>query len=213
MLNTVPNLLSLSRIIVIPVLVAVIWFDSPLANWVGFILFTAASLTDFLDGYLARTWRQQSKLGRFLDPVADKLLIAATIFMLVASDRISGLTVLPALVILCREILVSGLREFLAELQVGMPVNRLAKWKTTLQMIAIGFLLVGDAGPGWAPIEGIGVIGLWIAAVLSLITGYDYLRTGLEHMTGDEPTSHHDTARHDQEPETIPTKAQPGPPQ
>ena len=214
MLNTVPNLLSLSRIVVIPVLVVVIWFDSALANWVGFILFTAASLTDFLDGYLARTWRQQSKLGRFLDPVADKLLIAATIFMLVASDRISGLTVLPALVILCREILVSGLREFLAELQVGMPVNRLAKWKTTLQMIAIGFLLVGDAGPAWAPIQGIGEIGLWIAAVLTLITGYDYLRIGLEHMTGDEPPGSHDMGRHDQEPEANPTpaKAQPGPP-
>ncbi|MEE8515625.1 MAG: CDP-diacylglycerol--glycerol-3-phosphate 3-phosphatidyltransferase [Alphaproteobacteria bacterium] len=207
MLTTVPNLLSLSRIVVIPVLVGIIWYDSPVANWVACILFTAASLTDFLDGYLARTWRQQSKLGRFLDPVADKLLIAATILMLVAAGRISGLTVLPALVILCREILVSGLREFLAELQVGMPVNRLAKWKTTLQMIAIGFLLVGHAGPVWAPIQEIGEIGLWIAAVLTLITGYDYLRTGLEHMTDDETPG-----RHDHEPKANPAKAHSSPP-
>lgn len=216
MLTTVPNLLSLSRIVVIPALVALIWFESPLTNWLGCVLFTAASLTDFFDGYFARTWSQQSKLGRFLDPVADKLLIAATILMLVAAGRISGLTVLPALVILCREILVSGLREFLAELRIGMPVNRLAKWKTTLQMIAIGFLLVGNAGPVWAPIQEIGEFGLWIAAALTLFTGYDYLRSGLEHMTGDEPPESHNTARHDQEPEAnpapAPAKAQPGPP-
>ncbi len=212
MLTTVPNLLSLSRIFVIPLLVAVVWVESPIANWTGCILFTAASLTDFFDGYFARTWRQQSKLGRFLDPVADKLLVAATILMLVAAGRISGLTVLPALVILCREILVSGLREFLADLQVGMPVNRLAKWKTTLQMIAIGFLLVGDAGPAWAPIQQIGEFGLWIAAALTLFTGYDYLRSGLEHMTGDEPASHHETAHHDPKPEANPAKAPSSPP-
>lgn len=207
MLTTVPNLLSLSRIIMIPLLIGVVWIESPIANWVACILFTLASLTDFLDGYLARTWRQQSKLGRFLDPVADKLLVAAVILMLVAVENISGLTVLPALVILCREILVSGLREFLAELQVGMPVNRLAKWKTTLQMIAIGFLLVGDAGPAWAPIQEIGEISLWIAAALTLITGYDYLRSGLEHMTGDEPSE-----GQAEDAKASPAKAQPGPP-
>ncbi len=210
MLTTVPNLLSLSRIIVIPLLVGVIWIESPIANWTAFLLFTAASLTDFLDGYLARTWRQQSKLGRFLDPVADKLLVAATILMLVAAGRISGFTVLPALVILCREILVSGLREFLADLRVGMPVNRLAKWKTTLQMIAIGFLLVGNAGPVWAPIQEIGEYGLWIAAALTLFTGYDYLHSGLKHMTGDEPTV--SPEHHDPDPKPTPAKAQQTPP-
>ena len=118
------------------------------ARWFGCALFTAAALTDWLDGHVARRWAQQSELGRFLDPIADKLLVAATLLMLTAFGRLPAGALLPALVILCREILVSGLREYLAGLRVGLPVSRLAKWKTAIQMIAIGFLIVGDAGPG-----------------------------------------------------------------
>src|SRR5437667_12495558 len=132
---------------------------------------------------MARRWAQQSDFGRFLDPIADKLLVAATLFMLVAMDRLSAGAVLPALVILCREILVSGLREYLAELRVGLPVSRLAKWKTAIQMVAIGVLIVGDAGPSFLPVVAIGGFLLWIAALLTLLTGYDYLRLGLAHMT------------------------------
>lgn len=183
-LLTLPNLLTLSRILVIPPMVAAFYLERNWANIIACLLFVGASLTDFFDGYLARTWKQQSDIGRFLDPVADKLLVAAAILMLVAFNRLEGLQVLAALVILCREILVSGLREFLAEIRVGMPVTRLAKWKTGIQMVAIALLLLGDSGPDWLHAEGIGALGLWIAAGLTLITGYDYLRDGLKHMTG-----------------------------
>ena len=182
-ITSLPNLLTLSRIVIVPLLIALFYVPGDAVRWISCGLFVGACFTDFLDGYLARSRSQQSKLGRFLDPVADKLLVAATILMLVAFGQISGLTVLPAVVILCREILVSGLREFLAGLQVGVPVSRLAKWKTTIQMIAISFLLVGDAGPDAIPIAGIGAVGLWVAAALTFITGYDYLRAGLHHMT------------------------------
>lgn len=183
-LLTLPNLLTLSRILVIPPMVAAFYLERNWANIIACLLFVGASLTDFFDGYLARTWKQQSDIGRFLDPVADKLLVAAAILMLVGFDRLEGLQVLAALVILCREILVSGLREFLAEIRVGMPVTKLAKWKTGIQMVAIALLLLGDSGPGWLHAEGVGALGLWIAAGLTLITGYDYLHDGLKHMTG-----------------------------
>lgn len=182
MLTSLPNLLTLSRIAVLPLLVGAFYLDSPWSNIVACAVFAGASLTDYLDGWLARTYQQTSSLGRFLDPVADKIMVAVALMMLVADARITGLMVLPALVILCREILVSGLREFLAELQVGLPVSRLAKWKTAIQMIAISFLLLGDAGPAWLPVTRIGEISLWLAAGLTLITGYDYLRAGLRHM-------------------------------
>jgi cardiolipin synthase len=182
MLTSLPNLLTLSRIAVLPLLVAAFYLDAPWSNIVACAVFAGASLTDYLDGYLARTFQQTSSLGRFLDPVADKIMVAVALMMLVADARISGLMVLPALVILCREILVSGLREFLAELQVSLPVSRLAKWKTAIQMIAISLLLLGDAGPAWLPIVPIGDVALWLAAGLTLITGYDYLRAGLRHM-------------------------------
>ncbi len=180
-----PNLLTFSRIGVIPLLVAAFYLDDPMGNIVACALFALAAVTDYLDGYLARAWSQQSNLGRFLDPVADKLMVAAAILMMVAFGMISGWSILAALVILCREILVSGLREFLAELRVGLPVSKLAKWKTTIQMIAITLLLLGDAGPDWLPVVALGDIALWIAAVLTLITGYDYLRAGLRHMRED----------------------------
>lgn len=180
---TLPNILTLSRILVIPPMVASFYLDKDWANVIACILFVGASLTDFLDGYFARSWSQQSDIGRFLDPVADKLLVAAAILMLVGFGRLDGFQVLAALVILCREILVSGLREFLAELRVGMPVTKLAKWKTGIQMTAIALLLLGESGPRWLHSEVIGAMLLWVAAGFTLVTGYDYLREGLKHMS------------------------------
>lgn len=186
--TSLPNLLTFSRIVVIPLLIAAFYLQAPLSDWVPLGLFAAASVTDFLDGYFARTQNLQSSLGRFLDPIADKLLIATTILMLVALDRITGWSVLPALVILLREILVSGLREFLAEVRVSVPVSTLAKWKTTIQMVALGFLLSGEAGDALLSAAadglatGIGVAGLWAAAALTLYTGWDYLRAGQAHL-------------------------------
>jgi cardiolipin synthase (CMP-forming) len=182
-LTSLPNLLTLSRILVIPVVVASFYVHGDYARWFACALFSAAGVTDWLDGQLARRWQQQSELGRFLDPIADKLLVSATLFMLTTFGRLSAVAVFPALVILCREILVSGLREYLAGLRVGMPVSRLAKWKTMIQMVAIGFLIVGDAGPGIIPVAGIGEALLWAAALLTLVTGYDYLQAGLPHIT------------------------------
>ncbi len=179
-----PNLLTFSRICAIPLLVSTFYLGEPLSNWLGLAILALAGFTDFLDGYVARAWHQQSQLGKFLDPVADKLLVSALLFMLIGFDRIQGLAILPAVVILCREILVSGLREFLADLRVSVPVSRLARWKTTLQILALGFLIVGTAGPDFGPLTTleIGVAGLWLAALLTLITGYDYLRVGLRHV-------------------------------
>ena len=181
MLTDLPNLLTLSRIIIIPVLVGLFYLDGDGWRWVSVVLFSLAGVTDYFDGYLARRWAQISAFGRFLDPIADKLLVAAVILMLVATGRIRGLVVLPALVILCREVMVSGLREFLAQVNVGVPVSRLAKWKTALQLIVLGILIVGDAAGAWT--QWVGELGLWIAAAITMITGYDYLSAGLKHMT------------------------------
>lgn len=183
-----PNILTISRIGSIPVIVGLMFLPAPLGNWIPFGVYTYACLTDFFDGYLARAWQQQSAMGQFLDPVADKLLVSAVLLMLVASDAIVGVTLIPAVVILFREILVSGLREFLAEVQVKVPVTVLAKWKTFIQMLALGFLLVGTAGPDFGPITTmeIGIVGLWTAAVLTVGTGYDYLKAGLKHISQDE---------------------------
>ncbi len=185
MITSLPNLLTLSRIVAIPAMLGAFLLEPPLANWIVLAIFVAAALTDWLDGYMARARDEVSGLGRFLDPVADKLLVAATLMMLVYVDQIRGLTILPALVILCREIMVSGLREFLAEISVRVPVSRLAKWKTMVQMVAIGFLIVGDAGWDALPVMAIGVIGLWVAAIVTIHTGYDYLKAGLAHMTAE----------------------------
>jgi cardiolipin synthase len=195
MLTSVPNLLTISRILVIPVVI-VTFYLPPLipvdaSRWLACVLFSAAGFTDWLDGHFARRWKQQSDFGRFLDPIADKLLVATTLFLLVAFGRMSGTAILPSLVILSREILVSGLREHLATLRVGVPVSRLAKWKTVIQMVAIGVLLVGDSGPAVLPVQAIGELLLWVAAILTIITGYDYLRAGLTHM--DQP--HREQAR------------------
>ena len=183
MLTSLPNLLSLSRIVAIPVLIGLLYFHDPVMRWIGLGLFALVGITDYFDGYLARHWNQVSALGRFLDPIADKLLVASLIVMLVAVGDIRGLVVIPAIIIVCREILVSGLREYLAEIKVPLPVSRLAKWKTGIQMIALGVLIVGEeAGPAILPMDLIGDTGLWIAAIMTLITGYDYLARGLKHM-------------------------------
>ncbi|WP_193182806.1 CDP-diacylglycerol--glycerol-3-phosphate 3-phosphatidyltransferase [Nisaea sediminum] len=178
-----PNLLTLSRILVIPFIVALIWINEPTYRWIALALYAFAGITDYLDGYLARSMNQQSDFGRLLDPIADKLLVGACLLILSALDHISGYSLLPALIILLREILVSGLREFLAEIQVRMPVSRLAKWKTAIQIGSLGFLIVGEAGPAWLPTVLIGEGLLWVAAILTLVTGYDYLRSGLLHVT------------------------------
>lgn len=179
MKKSLPNLLTLSRILVIPVLVGAFYIDGLWSNWLAAGLFGVASITDFLDGYMARAWQAQSKLGRFLDPIADKLLVSAAILMLVAAGTAH---ILPSLAILCREILVSGLREYLAEVNVSVPVSRLAKFKTAAQMLSIFLLLLGPAAPAFLHSLVLGNILLWIAAVLTLVTGYAYLRTGLKHM-------------------------------
>jgi cardiolipin synthase len=182
-----PNLLTYARIAAVPVVVGLMYWQSILdgglwIRWVALAVFITAGITDVLDGYFARMYGQQSSLGRMLDPIADKLLVASCLLMLAAEETIRGWSILASVVILCREILVSGLREYLAELRVGLPVSKLAKWKTAIQMTAIGFLIVGDAGPAFLPVAGIGEMLLWIAAMLTLVTGYDYLRAGLTHM-------------------------------
>ena len=179
----ISNFLTLARVIVIPLIVFCIYMKSPFYGWTAFTLFCLASITDYFDGYLARILNHQSAMGRLFDPIADKLLVGACLLVLCSFGYISGLTVLPALIILLREILVSGLREYLAEIRVGLPVSRLAKWKTGLQMFSLGFLIVGDASPPEIPSVLIGEICLWLAALLTLWTGYDYLRSGLLHAS------------------------------
>mgnify|MGYP001486226849 CR=1 FL=1 len=186
MVTKLPNLLTTSRIAVIPILIGVLMFVSdPAGSWVAFAIYVYACITDFFDGYLAREMQQESTLGMFLDPIADKLLVASVLLTLMGIDRMGGLTILPASVILCREIIVSGLREFLAQIKVSVPVTKLAKWKTSIQMLAIGFLLVGPSGPDFGPVSTteIGIYGLWGAAVLTLFTGYDYLLVGMRQLT------------------------------
>jgi CDP-diacylglycerol---glycerol-3-phosphate 3-phosphatidyltransferase len=177
-----PNILTYGRIVAVPAMVACFYVEGYYSNWLALFIFVAASITDFLDGYLARAWQQQSALGRMLDPIADKLLVAAALLMLVDAGTIGGWSLLAAIIILCREILVSGLREYLAELRVSVPVTRLAKWKTTLQLVAIGFLIAGPAGDAVMP--GVSLVGLtllWLSAILTLYTGWDYFRAGVRH--------------------------------
>jgi cardiolipin synthase len=186
--RALPNLLTYARIAAVPVVVALLYWQSILdgelwLRWLALAVFIAAGVTDILDGYFARSWGQQSSLGRMLDPIADKLLVASCLLMLAAEETIRSWTLLAAVVILCREILVSGLREYLAELRVGVPVTRLAKWKTTGQMVAIGFLIAGDAGDQIIPVvTQVGILLLWLSAILTLYTGWDYMRAGLRYM-------------------------------
>jgi len=182
-----PNLLTYGRIVAIPALVACFFLQRDLGNWLAMSIFIAAGVTDILDGYFARAWKQQSAVGRMLDPVADKLIVAASLMMLAADQTIAGWSLWAGVIILCREILVSGLREFLGTLAVSVPVTRLAKWKTVLQMVAIGFLLAGAAGDKIFPYTtATGITLLWIAALLTLYTGYDYLRAAIRHAMIEE---------------------------
>ena len=182
-----PNLLTLSRIAAIPVLVALVALRTPGGNVAAMLVFGAAGITDFLDGRIARNRKMLSDLGRMLDPIADKLLVGACLMILAGEGRLPVLALYPAIIILLREILVSGLREYLAGLAVGLPVTRLAKWKTGFQMAALGTLLAGDS-TGWLlglqflPVGLIGGLMLWTAAALTLITGWDYLMAGLQHV-------------------------------
>jgi len=159
------------------------WPEDFWTRWTALVLFIAAGVTDYLDGYFARALAQHSALGRMLDPIADKLLVAACLLMLVADETIHGWSLWAAIVILCREILVSGLREFLAELKVSVPVSRVAKWKTTLQLVALGFLIAGPAGETVLPNNTlIGIVLLWVAAILTIYTGWDYFKNGIHHL-------------------------------
>ncbi|NLI25845.1 MAG: CDP-diacylglycerol--glycerol-3-phosphate 3-phosphatidyltransferase [Acetobacter sp.] len=187
MITDLPNLLTLSRIVAIPVIIALVAMRAPAADAVACVLFIMAGITDYWDGRLARSRQQLSDLGRMLDPIADKLLVAASLMVLAGMGRMPYGALWPAVVILCREIMVSGLREYLAGTKISLPVTRLAKWKTGFQMTAIGFLLAGDTtaqliGLSFFPVGLIGSLLLWIAAVLTLITGWDYLVTGLKYM-------------------------------
>jgi CDP-diacylglycerol---glycerol-3-phosphate 3-phosphatidyltransferase len=196
---SLPNILTYARIAAIPVVVGCIYaqsiMDGPLwLRWVAVAVFIAAAVTDFLDGYYARIWDQHSAFCRMLDPIADKLLVASCLLMLAADGIIHGWSLWAAIVILCREILVSGLREYLAGLRVSVPVTKLAKWKTTVQLVAIGFLLAGEAGdmmvpvliPSVAPlgpvVTQIGLLLLWISAIVTIYTGWDYFRAGIHHL-------------------------------
>ena len=187
----IPNILTYGRILAVPLIVLCFFAEgrlqsSDLARWTALCLFALASVTDFLDGYLARIWNQTSNIGRMLDPIADKLLVASVLLLMAADGTIAGWTIWAAIIILCREILVSGLCEYLAELKVSVPVTRIAKWKTTLQMFAIGFLLAGPAGDKILPYTTeIGITLLWVAAVITMYTGYDYFRAGLKHIVGE----------------------------
>ena len=187
-----PNLLTYGRILAVPLVVLCFFLEGELqssefARWSAFAIFILASVTDYLDGYLARAWKQTSNIGRMLDPIADKLLVATCLLLLAADTDhrggIAGWSLWAAIIILCREILVSGLREYLAALKVSVPVTQLAKWKTTIQMVAIAVLLLGPAGdkivPYWTQM---GITLLWVAAIVTLYTGYDYFRAGAKHI-------------------------------
>lgn len=186
-MRSLPNLLTLSRIVMLPLLVAFLWWPEwRLGYALAFGLYCLMGITDYFDGYLARAQGTISKLGVFLDPIADKIMVAAVILMLVGTRHdtavISGIHIIAALVILLREIAVSGLREFLAGLRVSVPVSQLAKWKTALQLIALGGLILAGALPAWEWLKVAALASLWGAAILTLVTGWDYLRVGLRHM-------------------------------
>lgn len=182
-----PNVLTYGRIVAVPVVAALLMYGGDRARWTALAIYVFAAITDFLDGYLARLWQQQSSLGRMLDPIADKVLVAVVLLVLSADDILRGGHLWAAIIIMSREVLVSGLREYLGELQVSVPVTKIAKYKTATQMLAIGFLIAGPAGEVVLPYTiAIGLTLLWIAAALTLYTGYDYFRAGLRHVVVDD---------------------------
>jgi CDP-diacylglycerol--glycerol-3-phosphate 3-phosphatidyltransferase len=185
-MTSLPNLLTLSRIFAVPLFVVLMWRASWIGYTAAYLLYCVAAVTDYIDGYLARAQGTVSKLGIFLDPIADKIMVAAVIVMLIHNGQISGWAVIPALVIILREIAVSGLREFLANARVSLPVSQLAKWKTAFQMVALGSLILAPSSAHWwpaLPAHPVGILCLWVAGVLTLVTGWDYLRVGLRYMS------------------------------
>ena len=181
MFNSLANKLTISRIIAIPVILALLAIPSAWAAWVALILFVAAGITDYLDGYVARRDNDVTRIGQFLDPIADKLLVAAVILFLVFNQQIAGFTILPAVIILMREVAVSGLREFLAEVRVSVPVSQLAKWKTFIQIVALSFLIVGRYAPAVYATT-IGDLCLWLAGGLTVFTAWDYWHASRNHF-------------------------------
>ena len=181
-----PNILTYGRILAVPAVAGLLMWDTSDTRWTALAIYIVAAITDFFDGYLARKWQQQSSLGRMLDPIADKVLVAVVLLVLAASPILYGGHLWAAIIILSREVLVSGLREYLGELQVSVPVTQIAKWKTTVQLVSIGFLIAGPAGdalfPSFPIVTTIGLAMLWVAAGLTLYTGYDYFRAGIRHV-------------------------------
>jgi cardiolipin synthase len=178
-----PNILTYGRIVAVPAVAGLLLWDTHAARWTALAIYVIAAITDFFDGYLARKWQQQSSLGRMLDPIADKVLVAVVLLVLCADDILAGGHIWAAVIILSREVLVSGLREYLGELQVSVPVTKIAKWKTTAQLVSIGFLIAGPAGETIIPyLTKFGIGLLWVAAGLTLYTGYDYFRAGIRHV-------------------------------
>jgi CDP-diacylglycerol--glycerol-3-phosphate 3-phosphatidyltransferase len=183
----IPNLLTYGRIVAVPLVAGLLMWGGIGARWIAVAIFVAAAISDFFDGYLARRWEQQSSLGRMLDPIADKVLVAVVLLVLAADGILSGGHMWAAIIIMAREVLVSGLREFLGELQVSVPVTQIAKWKTAVQLVAVGFLIAGPAGDRLIPhITALGIAGLWVAAALTLYTGYDYFKAGIRHVVDEE---------------------------
>jgi cardiolipin synthase (CMP-forming) len=179
----VPNILTYGRIAAVPVVAGLLMYGGNEARWTALAIYVVAAITDFFDGYLARLWKQQSSLGRMLDPIADKVLVAVVLLVLSADGILFGGHIWAAIIILSREVLVSGLREYLGELQVSVPVTKIAKWKTTVQLVSIGFLIAGPAGDTVLPhTTTAGITLLWLAAALTLYTGYDYFRAGIRHV-------------------------------
>jgi len=184
----IPNILTIGRIILVPVFVISFYLPGLLGDLIPFFIFLLASFTDFLDGVLARLFEEESKLGELLDPIADKIIVAAALVLLVMNQTIQNYEVIAAIIILTREILISGLREFLAKSQISMPVTGLAKFKTFIQMFSIALLLTGESGNKIINFQdynahSIGIILLWMSAVLTLYTGYDYVKKGIDHVT------------------------------
>ena len=191
MLKKIPNLLTIGRIIIVPFFVLAFYLPGFYGDLTALILFIIASFTDFLDGMLARILGEESKLGELLDPIADKIIVATALILLVMDGTIKSYEVIAAIIILTREILVSGLREFLAKGQIKMPVSNLAKLKTVLQMVSIGLLLSGDTGNKILNFQDynaqtIGIVLLWLSAALTLYTGYDYMRKGIDHAISED---------------------------
>ena len=187
----IPNILTIGRIIIVPIFVLTFFIPGFFGDLIPFFLFVLASFTDYLDGLLARLFKEESKLGELLDPIADKILVATALILLVMNGTIKNYEVIAAVIILTREILISGLREFLAKTSVSIQVTSLTKLKTLLQMLSIAILLTGESGNKLINFQDynaqtIGIILLWLSAFLTLYTGYDYVRKGIDHAINED---------------------------